>query len=390
MGWLEDFCEYGKNGEAPEKVIWWVGVATLAGALQRKVWIDQVNFQWTPNFYLLIVGPPGVVKKSTSIGVGMKLLKKVPGIDFGPQVVTWQQLITHMADSTQTAMVDGEEFRHSSCTFSLSEFGSFFDPKNRDMVDNLTDMWDGKLETFRKETKTSGNDDVENPWINMIACTTPTWIADNFSSSLIGSGFGSRPVYVYADRPRAYIAYPSRGMRYDKVAHKALEEDLVERLRVIAEYAGEYKLTEEAYVWGEKWYAEFMDSQQRMGNTPEAGVAVRKQTHLHKLAMVISASRGDFPTIDADHLQEAHEKLKELERDAEQIFGFVGQSPVTSATRQIIETVRRTPMYKSALYNAFSRTLDIVEFERALSGALASRKIMESGDLTDPILEIRK
>lgn len=390
MSWLEDFVDYSQHGEAPEKVMWWVGVATLAGALQRKVWIDQVNFQWTPNFYLLIVGPPGVVKKSTSIGVGMKLLKKVSGIDFGPQATTWQQLVTHMAECTQTTLVDGEEFRHSSCTFTLSEFGSFFDSKDRNMVDNLTDMWDGKLETFRKETKTSGNDEVENPWINLVACTTPTWIADNFSSSLIGSGFGSRPVYIYADKPRAYIAYPSRGLTYDKVAHKALEEDLVERLKVIAEYAGEYRLTEEAYAWGEKWYAEFMDTQQRMGNTPEAGVAVRKQTHLHKLAMVISASRGDFPTIDADHLQEAHEKLKELESDAEQIFGFVGQSPVTSATRQIIETVRKAPICKSALYNAFSRTLDIVEFDRALTGALASRKIMESGDLSDPYLEVRK
>jgi len=390
--WLADFVEFSKNGEAPEKVMYWVGVATIAGALQRKVWIDQVHFQWTPNFYLLIVGPPGVVKKSTSIGVGMKLLKKVEGVDFGPQSVTWQQLVTHMADCTQSALADGEEFRHSSCTFALSEFGTFFKPKDQDLVDNLTDMWDGKLETFRKETKTSGCDDVENPWINILACTTPGWVSDNFSDALIGSGFGSRPIYVYADRPRAFIAYPSQMHSYDKAAHKAKEKELVEGLQVMAEYAGEYQMTPEAYAWGTQWYEKYMEDQLRLGGKREAGVAARQQTHLHKLAMVISASRGDFPSIDVSHLEEADRRLRDLQNDTREIFGMVGQSPSTVATQELINALKAGPIRKSRLYgDYFMRRLSIDEFELAVRSALAGGKIREAqgGNLNDPYLEVQ-
>lgn len=389
--WLNDFLSYSQHGEAPEKLMYWVGVSTIAGALRRKVWIEEVGFEWTPNFYVLIVGPPGLVKKSTSIGVGMNLLRQVPGIDFGPQSTTWQQMITHMAGCTATDIVDGEEFQHSSCTFTLSEFGSFFDPKNRDLVDSLTDLWDGKKEPFRKETKTSGNDEIVNPWINIVACTTRSWVAQHFSNDLVGSGFGSRPIYVYADKRKRAIAYPSRNQDYDKEAHKALEKDLVERLRVIAEYAGPFKLTEEAYAWGEKWYEALVAKLDGASESTRSMVTVRMQTHLHKLAMVISAARGDFPVIDAHHLEEAQMRLKDLDPDVEAIFSVVGQSASTSASREIIEVLTKSgSMKRSQLYGKFHRTLNITEFELALKSALAAGKVAEAGNLNDPYLELRQ
>lgn len=47
--WLKSFIEYASIGEAPLKFYFWTGVSTIAGALRRRVWIDQKNFQWTPN-----------------------------------------------------------------------------------------------------------------------------------------------------------------------------------------------------------------------------------------------------------------------------------------------------------------------------------------------------
>lgn len=389
--WLESFLEYTSYGETPPKIMRWVGICTIAGALRRKVWIDEDIFQWSPNFYLLIVGPPGSIKKSTSIGQGLKLLKQVEGIDFGPQITTWQALLTHIAGSKREWMINGVPFEASCVTISLSEFGSFFDPLNRELVDALTDMWDGKIETLVKETKTNGNDEIVNPWINIMACTTPEWIAQNFPKSLIGSGFGSRPILLYADKPLRDVAYPSRNMPVCGT-RRAEERALVERLREIADYAGEFKLTEAAYRWGEVWYADYRAAQRNQGRSAESGFWERKQTHLHKLAMVISASRGEFPTITVEHMIEADYHIKSLSEDVAQIYGFIGQTETSKIAGDLVSTVAKIgPIDKKDLYRRyFFRSMGSKDFDAALLSAKESGLVVETGNVSNPMIELRK
>ena len=78
--WLKAFIEFGSFGEAPLQTLFWTGVSTIAGALRRRVWIDQKYFQWVPNFYIILVAPPGGISKSTTANSGMNLLRDVPGI----------------------------------------------------------------------------------------------------------------------------------------------------------------------------------------------------------------------------------------------------------------------------------------------------------------------
>lgn len=388
--WLSDFVAHTDYGETPSRIMYWVGVTTIAGALRRKVWIEQDSFQWTPNFYMIIVGRPGVIKKSTSIGLGTRLLKHVEGIDFGPQIITWQQLITHMADSRQVVEINGEDFEMSCVTISLSEFGSFFDPKNRDLVDNLTDIWDGRLGAIKKETKTSGNDEIINGWLNIYACTTPKWMSTHFSDALVGGGFACRCVWLYGDKRARRVAYPARQMPSLSIMRNQ-RDNLIEGLRRIAEYKGEYQITEEAYAWGDVWYEKYCDRMDALGETVEAEFEQRKQTHLHKLAMVISASRGMFPVIDVSVLQEAESRLVDLEFDSKKIFGYVGQSTSSRIGSDILAALARTGRIKKMdLYrNLFFRTISIVEFEEALKSAKASGLVLEGGPVTDPVIYLR-
>jgi hypothetical protein len=100
--WLKAFVDYASYGEAPKRMYFWTGVSTLAGALRRRVWIDQFYFQWYCNMYVILVAPPGVVSKTTTADVGMNLLRQVPGIGFGPSVVTWQALVQGFAQAAET------------------------------------------------------------------------------------------------------------------------------------------------------------------------------------------------------------------------------------------------------------------------------------------------
>lgn len=390
--WLDDFVAYSSYCEASPRMMFWVGVSTIAGALRRKVWIDEEFFKWTPNFYILLVGPPGVVKKSTSVNIGYEFLSRVPGINFGPDSVTWQALITDLASKHELVTVEGEMFNTTCVSLGIDEFGSFYDPLNREMTDALTHLWDTKARPFRKMTKGGGDEILENPYVNLISCTTPSWLAANLTESAVGGGLASRFVYVYEDGSNIKdIAYPSRRLSLKKDSNKRLRDSLQSRLRDIAQYAGCYRLTEAAYAFGEDWYVQLRKVLRERGFTSiEAWFLCRQQTLLHKLAMVLSAANGDFPVIDAKHLLLAQRHLNDIANDTPRIFGYVGVAPVGKATQTILEVVEHDgPLDKRALWRQFYQRLRPNEFEEALAGALATGFIVASGILANPTYELQ-
>lgn len=342
--WLTAYLAYSSYTEAPKRMRLWAGVSAIAGALRRKVWIDQVYFQWYPNFYVIFVAPPGVVSKTTTAGVAISLLRKVPGIKFGPDIVTWPSLVEKFAEATEmfeyTDPETGELIWRpmSAMTLESGEFGNLLDPQDRAMVDLLVTLWDGKQGDLSKSTKHSGSDSIENPWINLIACTTPSWIAGNFPEYMIGGGFTSRCVFVYADKKAQEVAYPARRVPRDLAAQA---EALVADLEVISHLVGEYRLTDEAYAWGEQWY-------HRHNTTPNAALAddrfggylARKQTHIHKLAMVLSASAGDSLTITLEHLQIADALITDLEPDMTMVFSRIGRSETSFNVERLLTFIQ--------------------------------------------------
>lgn len=390
--WVTDFVTYSNICEATPRMMAWVAISTIAGALRRKVWIEEETFKWTPNFYILLVGPPGVVKKSTSINIGYSMLAKIPGINFGPDTVTWQALISDIAARHELFTVEGEMFNSACVSLGIDEFGSFYDPLDREMTDALTHLWDTKNRPYRKTTK-HDEEILENPYINLISCTTPSWLASNLSESAVGGGLASRFIYVYEDGSNIRdIAYPSRYMSgAKKEANRKLRANLESRLLDIAQLSGRYRLTEEAYQFGEDWYNKLRATLRERGfGSMEAWFMCRQQTLLHKLAMVLSASHGDFPTIDVFHLTEAKHYLDAVSMDAPRIFGYVGTAPLGRATQSILEAIERDgPIDKRALWRQFYQRLRPHEFDEALTGALQTGFIVASGNLANPTYELQ-
>lgn len=326
--WLETFCNYAQYGEAPRRMYFWVGVSAIAGALRRRVWIDQAYFRWYPNFYIILVAPPGVVSKSTTASLAMRLLRRVPGIRFGPDVVTWQALVSAFAESTEMFELDGNYHAMSAITIESSEFGNFVNPADKEMVDLLVTLWDGKQGGFEKRTKMSGNDKIENPWINLIACTTPAWIAGNFPEYTIGGGFTSRCIFVYAEEKSQYVAYPALHVPKDI---KAIEDALVHDLEHIGlTLAGEYQLDKSAIRWGEAWYEHhYRNRPPGLDDDRFGGYIARKQTHVHKLAMVLAASSHDRLVLTQEELSVANDMVTDLEADMPLVFGKIGRSDIS-------------------------------------------------------------
>lgn len=366
----------------------WVGVSTVAGALRRRVWIDQVYFRWYPNFYVILVAPPGIVSKSTTASIGMNLLRQVPGVKFGPEIVTWQALAKSLAESGEAFELNGEFHAMSPITIESSEFGNLFNPDDRDMVDLLVTLWDGRQGTMRKVTKLSGTDEIVNPWINIVACTTPSWIAGNFPEYLIGGGFTSRCVFVFADAKSKYVAYP-REVVPTGMKDRAME--LIHDLEhIAASICGEFVLTPEAIAWGTTWYKDHYENRpdglddQRFG-----GYIARKQTHIHKLSMVIAASQRDDLRITLEDLVLANTMVTDLEQDMPKVFARLGQADASSHMERFVSMIKRRGRisYEEAYRFAHTFFPDARYFEGMLAGVIRAglvRLVLDSGK---PFLE---
>tara|TARA_R110000868_G_scaffold51197_4_gene162673 strand:+ start:73 stop:1191 length:1119 start_codon:yes stop_codon:yes gene_type:complete len=329
------------------------------------------RFQWYPSFYIIFVGPPGVVAKSTTIDISTDLLRQVPGVKFGPNAITWQALVAAFAAASEAFEYNGEWHPMSPLTLVASELGSLLNLQDKDMVNLLIEMWDGK-KTYEKITKMSGNDTIEAPWINLQAGTTPHWVADNMPQAMIGGGLSSRCIFVYGDQKERYVAYVDEQVGKEDAARRL---QLISDLERISMLCGPYTISKEARVWGAAWYERFWrDATSRMDDQMLEGYAARKQTHMHKVAMVLSASRGNSLVITEEDLQVANSMLEDLEADMHRVFSRIGRSEDSMQAERFIEYVRRKGIvsYEEAYRMIHLYFPDFRDFEGILTGAIRS------------------
>lgn len=390
--WITAYMDYASVTEAPKRNHFWSAIGTVAGCLRRRVWIDMKRFQWFPSFYIIFVGPPGVIAKSTTIDIAMDLLRQVPGIKFGPNAITWQALVSAFANASESFQFGEEWYPMSPLTLVASELGSLLNLQDRDMINLLIELWDGK-KTYEKITKMSGNDIIEAPWINLQAGTTPHWIADNMPQAMIGGGLSSRCIFVYGDQKERYIAYVDEMVGKED---QAIRAKLIADLEIISNLTGPYHITAAARAWGAEWYEKFWrNASSRMDDQMLEGYAARKQTHMHKIAMVLSASRSDSLRIEVEDLQLANRMLEDLEADMNRVFSKIGRTEVSMQAERFIEYVKRKGAvpYSEAYKMIHSHFPDFRDFEGVLSGAVRSNQIImevNGGDIILRPVELAK
>lgn len=376
------FMEYASVVESPRIMHFWAFVSAVGSCLRRKVWIDMKRFQWTPNFFVIFVAPPGVVSKSTTADIAMDLLRQVPGIKFGPDVVTWPALVSAFAAAGESFQYGEDWVPMSPLTLVASELGNLINPQDRDMINLYINLWDGR-KTLEKVTKNSGSDMVEGPWINMVGCTTPHWIADNMPPAVVGGGFTSRCIFVYADKKEKLVAYVDEMVRStDEKLKAAIIQDLE---YISVNLCGPYEISEAARVWGRAWYERLWNARsETLSDDRLEGYVARKQTHMHKLAMVLAAARRDRLVILDEDLIIADQMLATTEEGLDKVFSRIGRTEDSLQSERFVQYIKRKSpcSYKEAYLNIHSYFPDFRDFEGILTGAIRSGLISmrQSGD----------
>lgn len=367
--WIKEYMDYTAHLESPTKFHFWTAVSTIAGALRRQVWIPQFNYDWTPNFYIILVGPPGVAAKSTSISVGRRLLDQVPGVTIGPSSLSWQSLVDAFNDATYgiTDPSTGESYGISPLTCNISELGTFLKTNDRDFVQFLTDIWDSPL-NWKRRLRAEGEINIPAPWLNVIGATTPSWLADNYPERLIKEGLTSRIVFAYGDKKRHHQAYLDDAVDVKKL--KAQQLKLADDLCQMAQLIGPMELAPDARAWGVKWYEDLWTNRPlNLTSDRFDGYIARKQTMIHKLAIVLQLATGDNMVVSLENLQKAEQIITAQEDDMQIIFESLGVVPQRVHMLLVLQTIKIAPdktISRREAWQILNTRMRLTDFNAAL------------------------
>lgn len=356
--WLAGYRDFTEGTESPPIFHQWVGIGTLAGAAQRKLFMDAGYYQVHSNLYIILVSPPGRSRKTTALRIGKKLLQGVK--DYGQEINFTTQASSVAALVRQFASIKNKA--HQSLTAYSAELGSLLGTGSVEMIDFLVDIYDCNPD-WDKQTVSRGLEKIENPWLNLMAATTPQWMGDNLSRTAVEGGFVSRSLFIYEDT-RLRVAWPSLTEE-----QKKLQIDLKHDLAHIAGLSGEMKLSQEAKEFYTYWYENLLDKNSD-GDYRLVGYYERKHIQTLKVAMAVSLAENDSRVIEARDIEAALELLAGIEPGMRRAFSAVGKNiystDIDRMREQLVRAGAEGITYKK-FFTENAAALERDQFDKLLS-----------------------
>jgi len=305
---LEKYREFTQGNETPETIHLWCGLAALSGAAEKKLWVKQGSFNVYLNLYILLVGPPGVVAKSTSMKVVRRLLSDA-GFNVFEGSVLKEEIVKEMEEIAKPADTPAGKFDHSSVTYISDELNVLLS-SGMDMIKFLTTIF-SEDDKYEYRTKRSGQYYVPYPFFNLLAGAVPQWFGNYVASDMASTGFLARSIIVYEEKKRGRWPVPE----YTEAQQKKRQECLEIMMRM-GQMTGEVYMSKEAIDFYYDWYMEQSDephSDFRVNHYMER----RNKLHIIKIAalMALGDLRQEIYEIDfkrAIHILESTEKNMRL------------------------------------------------------------------------------
>lgn len=313
--WLDAFTEFTKILPSPAIFRKWAGIATIAGALERRVWVRTFNMNLYPNLYVLLIAPPGVGKTVVTHQI-QKMWSELKNQFQAPSSLSRASLVDALGDAKRHIVRPAETpsvHQFNSLKLAVNELSTLIPGYDQDFMSALTDIYDCHRYGERKRTKDL-NSMMEAPQLNLIASTTPSYLNETLPPGAWDQGFISRVIMIFSAETllrKPFEEIKSNGMGYDELIHdlKIIGQD---------EFFGKVTFEDEAANALTYWH------EHKGPPTPEHPKLMhyntRRTTHLLKLCMVASASRGNDRIVTVEDYNIALNWLIEAETVMPDVF----------------------------------------------------------------------
>lgn len=281
---LDRYVYYTQGNETPELFHVWTGLSVLAGAAEKRIWLDRGYFKLFLNLYIILISPAGTCSKSSSLDLGAKMLRDA-GYTVLEGSVLKEKIIVEMSSSMKEYKIDDSStFPHSSVTYSSDELNVLLS-SGLDMVKFLVDIY-SKDEAYVYKTKNSGEYEITNPYFNLISAAVPQWFGPGLATDMGATGFLARCILVYLDRKRG--CFPEPILTKEQINAR---QECLEILMSLSELYGPMKVEEDARNFFNAWYRE-----QYILPTEDYRIAsyLERKTKVHLLKVASLMALGDL------------------------------------------------------------------------------------------------
>lgn len=325
---LTAYFDYARDNFSPDSFHKWVGVACVAGALERRVWVEQSRRKTFPNLYVFLVSIPGEGKSSAGDLGMLRLLRKVrrenTKVSFLPDQMTEAAFIDSMqnvtfflknvVDEQGNWRVDQEpqcaHFLYASeASNSLKELAG-----GGEITAALTEFYDCR-DVWSKKTKGGGETPLNNICCNLLAGSTFSHMNVLFPPSRILGGFASRIIYV-ANRDTK-----GRKIKWEQDERSPeTEAKLLTDLTRIFELSGQFSVTEEFAREYVAFFEQYDGGRRGLKDERMQAFLSRRHTNMLKLAMICSVSESDSLLLERRHWDRALTFLPEMDKSLDLVM----------------------------------------------------------------------
>ena len=337
--WISAYLKYTEETESPISYHTWTAVSMIAGALQRKCYMQWGLETIYPNMYIILVGSAGKTRKSLAINIGQEIFKAID-LPITSESITPEALLVKMGNA-QGQYIDpqGLVHIHSSLTCFSKELVTLLGHGNYKFLGYLTDWWDAH-DKWVYETISRKEDSIIGMYLNLLGATAPDWVATMLPIEAIGGGFTSRCIFVVETTKAKHIPLPVLTDEQVK-----LKQALIHDLQKIALIQGNYEFEADASEKYKDWYTKEsidMDAEKYAIEDPRfRAYCERRSTHLRKLCIILQAPKDDSRKITLKTWERALALIKKTEHLMPNVFGGLGRSDQGQLTYELIQYLAR-------------------------------------------------
>lgn len=323
---LDLYMEYTSGNETPESMHLWSGLSVLAGAAEKRLWINIGFSREGLNLYVILLGPPGVVAKSTALKLAKTLLRKA-GYNVMEGSVTKEKIMEDLLASIKTTKIDGNRvIRQTPVTYIANEVFTLLS-SGVDMVKFLTDIWNEDNWTYK--TKTSGEFTIPNVAFNLLGATTPQWFSSSLFGDLTATGFIARCIIVYESAPRGQFPFVS-------VTQSQIDarDQLLQMLGEMRQFYGPVEMGPEAAQYYADWY---VHNEIRPGEDHRMAAYLERKRKIFVFKVSSLLALGDMrTTVQKEDIETALEIFDRVEVKMRAAYRLMGDNMLMSLIQRAI------------------------------------------------------
>ena len=328
--WISEYVSLiAPASESPLSFIFWSAATAIATVLKRNVYVGRGTYRLHPNLYTVLVGRPGI-GKGTAIKPAINLMKEAKVANTLSGRITIEYVLERLSVGWPQPMLGGtlKIGNESACMIFSTELSVFLGA-SPNTLPILCDIWDFDEGDFEYGTRHKGEFRIKNPTISLLGGTTQEWLISSIPSSAVGGGFTRRVNFVVANNREKLLPWPV------VQNHSAIRDNLVIDLQSIARLKGEFQFANDVKPLFEACYS--IDSNPTEYDD-EATTSYKTSlwAQVVKLAMCLSASRGDDLIITKEDFRKSYDAIMTVAGNVPKVFRGVGESEMAVATDKIL------------------------------------------------------